>query len=86
MITLDFECQLFKLYLLCLLEPFVYFKDNNISINNGFEFKFPKKEKNGSGHTQVRPKIINDIKRLTWLVKNKKIDIGVFIVQQTMVI
>ena len=61
------------------LDLFVYFKDNNKITKVGFEFKFPKKEKNGSGHTQVRPKIINDIKRLTWLVEKKKIDIGVFI-------
>ena len=76
----DFEVQLFQDFSDGkFLDLFVYFKDNNKITKVGFEFKFPKKEKNGSGHTQVRPKIIHDIKRLTWLVKNKKIDIGVFI-------
>mgnify|MGYP001242562384 FL=1 len=76
----DFEVQLFQDFSDGkFLDLFVCFKDNNKITNVGFEFKFPKKEKNGSGHTQVRPKIINDIKRLTWLVEKKKIDIGVFI-------
>lgn len=46
----------------------------------GIEFKFPKSSNSGKpNHTQTRIKIINDIKRLTWLVINKKIDLGCFL-------
>lgn len=45
----------------------------------GIEFKFPNKKKSNSGQTQVRQKIINDIKRLNHLVNENKIDLGIFL-------
>jgi len=46
----------------------------------GFEFKFPKKSSTGnSNQTQTRIKMINDIKRLTYLVNEDKIDYGIFL-------
>ena len=37
------------------LDLLVCFKNNNQITKVGFEFKFPKKEKNGSGHTASSP-------------------------------
>lgn len=74
---IDFERQLFKdfsdgTYL------DLYFEYQNKKI--GLEFKFPKKNSKGnSNHTQTRIKIINDIKRLSYLVNHGKIDFGVFL-------
>ncbi|MEL1245303.1 hypothetical protein AAEO56_13585 [Flavobacterium sp. DGU11] len=54
----------------------------------GIEFKYPKGTKNNSekkgntgnsNQTQTRIKIINDIKRLSYLVNTEKIDYGVFL-------
>lgn len=59
------------------IDLLVCFKNNNQITKIGFEFKFPKKENKGG--TAARMSIINDIKRLTWLVKKNEIDIGVFI-------
>jgi hypothetical protein len=78
--NIDFEVPLFKGFSDGkFLDLMVCVKNDTQLIKVGFEFKFPQKKKNGSGQTQVRSAIINDVKRLTWLVRNKKIDIGVFI-------
>lgn len=45
----------------------------------GIEFKFPNKKNTNSGQTQVRQKIINDIKRLNHLVNKNRIDLGIFL-------
>ncbi|WP_269242725.1 hypothetical protein [Flavobacterium limnophilum] len=45
----------------------------------GIEFKFPNKKVSNSGQTQVRQKIINDIKRLNHLVNENRIDLGIFL-------
>lgn len=47
----------------------------------GFEFKFPTKSSAGGNtdQTATRVDIINDIKRLTWLVRKKEIDLGCFL-------
>jgi hypothetical protein len=59
------------------IDLIVCFKYNNELSKVGFEFKFPKKENKGGTH--ARRCIINDVKRLTWLVKKNEIDIGVFV-------
>lgn len=45
----------------------------------GVEFKFPNRKINGSGSTQIRQKIINDLKKLDSLIQNNKIDMGIFL-------
>ena len=76
--SVDFEVSLFEDFSDGkFIDLLVCFKVNNQIIKVGFEFKFPKKENKGG--TAARMSIINDIKRLTWLVKKKKIDFGVFI-------
>ncbi|MDP2385097.1 MAG: hypothetical protein Q8M29_01880 [Bacteroidota bacterium] len=52
---------------------------SGIDTKIGFEFKFPKKVKHNSDRTNTRQKIINDLKRLTWLVENNRIDLGYFL-------
>jgi len=76
--SVDFEVSLFEGFSDGkFIDLLVCFKNNNQITKVGFEFKFPKKENKGG--TDARRSIINDIKRLTWLVKNNEIDIGVFI-------
>ena len=76
--SVDFEVSLFEGFSDGkFIDLLVCFKNNNQITKVGFEFKFPKKENKGG--TAARRSIINDIKRLTWLVKKNKIDIGVFI-------
>ena len=76
--SVDFEVSLFEGFSDGkFIDLLVCFKNNNQITKVGFEFKFPKKENKGG--TDARRSIINDIKRLTWLVEKKKIDIGVFI-------
>ncbi|MCB9190280.1 MAG: hypothetical protein H6602_01255 [Flavobacteriales bacterium] len=45
----------------------------------GIEFKFPHNNGGNTNQTQTRQKCINDLKRLSWLVDNQKIDLGVFL-------
>jgi len=76
--SVDFEVSLFEGFSDGkFIDLLVCFKNNNQITKVGFEFKFPKKENKGG--TDARRSIINDIKRLTWLVKENEIDIGVFI-------
>jgi hypothetical protein len=77
---IDFETNLFEDFSDGqFLDLFINFKMDNKIVRIGIEFKYPNKKKNGSNHTETRQKIINDIKRLNWLVENKKIDIGCFL-------
>lgn len=76
--SVDFEVSLFEDFSDGkFIDLLVCFKNNNQITKVGFEFKFPKKENKGG--TAARMSIINDIKRLTWLVKKNRIDVGVFI-------
>ena len=54
----------------------VEFKNKTQITTVGFEFKYPKK---GGGGTRERRRIIHDLKRINWLVAQKKIDVGVLI-------
>ena len=77
---IDFETSLFKDFSDGqFLDLFINFKLDNKLVRIGIEFKYPNKKKNNSNHTETRQKIINDIKRLNWLVDNDKIDIGCFL-------
>lgn len=77
---IDFETSLFKNFSDGqFLDLFIKFKHDDKVVRIGIEFKYPNKKKNGSNHTETRQKIINDIKRLNWLVENDKIDIGCFL-------
>lgn len=80
-IDIDFERDLFDKFLNGkYLDLLIKVKEKNEAIFLiGIEFKFPNKKKSSSGHTQVRQKIVNDLKRLDYLVQNKKIDFGVFL-------
>jgi hypothetical protein len=76
----DFETNLFQNFSDGqFLDLFLIYNDGVKDINIGFEFKFPHKKINGSNQTEARQKILNDIKRLNWLVENKKIDLGCFL-------
>jgi hypothetical protein len=76
---IDFETSLFNNFSDGqFLDLFIIFYDGKKDIKLGFEFKFPHKKVNGSNQTVTRQKIINDIKRLNWLVENNKIDLGCF--------
>ncbi|MDA8648303.1 hypothetical protein N9L43_00675 [bacterium] len=78
--SIDFEVPLFKDFSDGkFLDLLISVKDSSQQIKIGFEFKFPQRKLNGSGQTQIRPKIINDIKRLSWLVEKNIIDFGVFL-------
>ena len=78
--NIDFETSLFNSFSDgTFLDLFLELKENGETYKVGIEFKFPYKKKNNTGHTEARQKIINDIKRVTWLVKENKIDLGVFI-------
>lgn len=62
------------------MDLLAYLNYSDKAVRVGFEFKFPKSSASGnSNQTQTRIKIINDIKRLTWLVQNDKIDLGCFL-------
>lgn len=77
---IDFETNIFHYFSDGqFLDLFVLYRREDQLIRIGIEFKFPNKKKTNSGQTQVRPKIINDLKRLTWLVTNRGIDIGCFL-------
>lgn len=77
---IDFETSLFQDFSDGqFLDLFVLYHREDQLIRIGIEFKYPNKKKGNSGQTQVRPKIINDIKRLTWLVTNRGIDLGCFL-------
>ncbi len=52
---------------------------DGIKYRIGIEFKFPNRKKNGSGSTEIRQKIINDLKKLDSLIQKDKIDIGIFL-------
>ena len=78
--NIDFETSLFNSFSDgTFLDLFLDLKENGVTYKVGIEFKFPYKKKSNTGHTEARQKIINDIKRVTWLVKENKIDLGVFI-------
>lgn len=77
---IDFETSLFQNFSDGqFLDLFMKFRHANKEIKIGIEFKYPNKKQNNSNHTETRQKIINDIKRLNWLVANEKIDIGCFL-------
>ena len=80
-IDIDFEKDLFDKFLNGkYLDLLIKVKENKEAVFLvGIEFKFPNKKKSSSGHTQVRQKIVNDLKRLDYLVQNKKIALGVFL-------
>jgi hypothetical protein len=79
-VSIDFETSLFDNFSDGqFLDLYIVYKSENKKMKIGIEFKFPNKKESGSGQTQVRQKIINDIKRLNWLVNNDKIDIGCFL-------
>lgn len=61
------------------LDLFLELEIKNSIYRIGFEFKFPNKKAKNSGQTEVRQKIINDIKRLDYLIFKDKIDLGVFL-------
>lgn len=66
---IDFETSLFHDFSDGqFLDLFVLYRREDQLIRIGIEFKYPNKKKTNSGQTLVRPKIINDLKRLTWLV------------------
>lgn len=76
----DFETSLFENFSDGkFLDLFINFKHLDKEYRIGIEFKYPNKKKNNSNQTVTRQKIINDIKRLNWLVVNNKIDLGVFL-------
>ena len=55
----------------------VEYENNNYRV--GIEFKFPNRKLNGSGGKEVRQKMINDLKKLDFLIQEDKIDLGVFL-------
>jgi len=61
------------------LDLFLDLEIHKQSYRIGLEFKFPNKKDKNSGGKEVRQKIINDIKRLDYLISKDKIDLGVFI-------
>ena len=61
------------------LDLYFIFDSGNEQVRIGIEFKFPHKKRNGSNKTNTRQKIINDVKRINWLVNNKIIDVGCFL-------
>jgi hypothetical protein len=78
--NIDFKTSLFNSFSDgTFLDLFLDLKENGVNYKVGIEFKFPYKKKSNTGHTEARQKIINDIKRVTWLVKENKIALGVFI-------
>ncbi len=62
------------------LDLYIEYKSGNKNIRIGIEFKFPKQsDKNNSGQTQVRQKVIHDVRRLCILKEQNKIDLGCFL-------
>tara|TARA_R110002051_G_scaffold321509_1_gene409369 strand:+ start:19 stop:1365 length:1347 start_codon:yes stop_codon:yes gene_type:complete len=53
--------------------------DRNPPYVIGFKFKFPIEGEIPSCHTEVRQKMINDLKRLDFLTQNSAMDLGVFL-------
>lgn len=77
---IDFETSLFNDFSDGkFLDLFIIFNDGNVDLEIGFEFKFPHKKARGSNQTVSRQKILNDIKRINWLVENEQIDLGCFL-------
>jgi hypothetical protein len=78
---IDFETNLFQHDFSDgqFLDLFIKYQSGNKELRIGIEFKYPNKKESGSNHTVTRQKIINDIKRLNWLVEKDKIDIGCFL-------
>jgi hypothetical protein len=77
---IDFEISLFNKFSDGkFLDLYMIFRDGIKDVKIGFEFKFPHKKERGSNQTESRQKIINDIKRVNWLVENRKIDLGCFL-------
>lgn len=77
---IDFETSLFQNFSDGRhLDLFIKFLHDNKELKIGIEFEYPNKKQSNSNHTETRQKIINDIKRLNWLVANEKIDIGCFL-------
>ena len=78
--SIDFETSLFHNFSDGqFLDLFIIYRSGDQSVRIGIEFKYPNRKNNNSGQAQVRLKIINDIKRLTWLVTNRGIDLGCFL-------
>lgn len=77
----DFETRLFEDFSGGkFLDLLMKFRDSERLYSVGFEFKLPKRKKNsGSGQTNNRVAIIHDLKRLSWLVEEEKIDFGFFV-------
>ncbi|TDX44401.1 hypothetical protein [Orenia marismortui] len=80
-IIIDFEKTIFDDYSDgCFLDLYCVINSKNEQFNIGFEFKFLKSEDGrNTNQTQSRVKIINDLKRLTYLSKNSKINLGCFL-------
>jgi hypothetical protein len=77
---IDFETSLFHDFSDGkFLDLFIIFSNGTKDIKIGIEFKFPHKKLRGSNQTVSRQKIINDIKRVNWLVENNQIDLGCFL-------
>lgn len=77
---IDFETSLFNDFSDGkFLDLYIIFNDGIKDVKIGIEFKFPHKKARGSNQTVSRQKIINDIKRVNWLVENKQIDLGCFL-------
>ena len=78
--AVDFECSLFDGYSNgTFLDLLIIQEIGNSKVKIGIEFKFMNRKSNNTGQTQVRTKIINDLKKLSWLVNKKRIDIGCFL-------
>ena len=77
---IDFETSLFNDFSDGkFLDLFIIFNDGIEDVKIGIEFKFPHKKARGSNQTVSRQKILNDIKRINWLVENEPIDLGCFL-------
>lgn len=76
-LDIDFETKLFDNFSDgTFLDLFINLRIRKNTYKIGIEFKFPLKK---GGQTEARQKIINDLKRVTWLVEKNKIDLGVFL-------
>lgn len=62
------------------LDLFIEYETGHKNIRIGIEFKFPRKTNlSNSGQTQVRKKVIHDVRRLCILKEKDKIDLGCFL-------
>lgn len=80
-IKIDFEKQIFGNDFIAgkFLDLYAEIHNENGLQRIGIEFKYIKsREHNNSNQTQNRVKIVNDLKRLTYLVDKKKVDQGYF--------